>query len=141
MQTDSQIWRFRITPSKRSKHFFHVTVFPTRREMLDYNKAICRSHPFLSHGKGPFLAKTYCTGTGSRFTLGEIILNRERLEFEYLAHEATHAALWWLFQVRDLSLDNPGKGEEELAGAVGRLTQCMWVRLQRKAHPQKRRRR
>lgn len=125
-------WTFRVTPSRASRAFFTVKAFPTKAAMLAYDKQRVAVDRRLATGD-TFLAKTYLyrnTAKPTPFHIGEILLNREDIEFEYVAHEATHAALWWARSVAKLRIGSYA-AEEEICGAVGRLTQMIIARLKR----------
>jgi hypothetical protein len=142
-------WRFRVRCRKGERWYFHVMVQPTVKAMMEYDAERVRAHPKLKskdRDGGRFCAKTYVWSGDSRpspYCLGEILLNRQDLQFEYVAHEATHAALRWAkvdkADNRSIYLDRR-EPEEAVCGVVGRLTQCIIVRMQRLAKKEKRRR-
>lgn len=93
--------------------------------------ALCAAENRRLATTGSFLAKTYCyaPGTGpSKCCIGEILLNREDLEYEYVAHEAAHAAIWWAKKVERMNVNAVGS-EEWVCAAIGRLTQCIIMKM------------
>lgn len=146
MTATATAWRFRVRCRKGEQWYYRVTVVSTAAEMVKYDEAMGPGARSRLQQDERLRAKTYHYSSRtrpSRYCIGEMLFNREKLEFEYVAHEAAHAALRWAKVDKSRSdglFWGKREPEEAVCGVVGRLTQCIIVRTQRLAKKEKRRR-
>ena len=136
------IRRFRIYPSKGSRLFVRVVVYPTGDDMLE---AIAGENfaPQPPEANDPKPAATtrewmvwrvYPNGKQRRNAcVAEVRLRTDRLSAEVLSHEAFHAAMAWgrrtRFHFERLSIDPVNGDEEKLAYIHSNLCQATVDRL------------
>jgi len=108
----------------RGGPYYEVNIFPDRKKMWDF----CRVTTKEIGGRVPrgYEALTQ-TWVGGGLSLGRVLFHKRELGAGIVAHEMTHAAMWWAKR-RRLRPDRP-RGEEHLAWAVGNLVSQFWKRF------------
>lgn len=127
--------RRKIRRQKQRADYFTVHIFDSKKEMYEAEKKYPTFKPPLDFEAITHTIETYTFRTRKWNVRGDIFFYKRALGSGIVAHEMTHAALYW-FEKR-VGLINR-KNEEELAWCLGSLVAQFWRKFYRLSGDRKR---